>query len=140
MNLNDLNQIKNTLESDFDNFWNYNILKNELQNPNSTYFVAKLNDFIIGFIGILIVLDIADVTNIVIKKSHRGNGFSKLLLDHIIQFCKQKKISQINLEVNSTNYTAINLYKKFGFINVGKRKNYYKNADGLLFTKYLKKE
>ena len=41
MNLNDLESICSNLEKDFDDFWNYNILKNELQNPNSIYFVAK---------------------------------------------------------------------------------------------------
>lgn len=72
MNIENLENIKNILESDFDNFWNYNIFKSELENPNSTYFVAKLNDEIIGFAGILIVLDEADITNIVVKKIYRG--------------------------------------------------------------------
>lgn len=72
MNTENLENIKNILESDFDNFWNYNIFKSELENPNSTYFVAKLNDEIIGFAGILIVLDEADITNIVVKKIYRG--------------------------------------------------------------------
>ena len=58
-------------------------------------------------------------------------------MEFIIDFCKKQKISKINLEVNSSNTVAINLYKKFDFIQVGNRKNYYTNGDGLLFTKYL---
>lgn len=72
MNLNDLENIKTILETDFDDFWNYNIFKSELENSNSIYFVAKLNEQIVGFTGILPVLDEADITNIVIKKSFRG--------------------------------------------------------------------
>lgn len=138
MNLSNLEKIKDVLENDFDDFWNYNIFKSELNNPNSTYFVVKENDLIVGFSGILIVLDEADITNIVVKKDHRGKGISNLLLEKIIDFCIEKQINKINLEVNSANTVAINLYKKFGFKEVGLRKNYYKDNDGLLFTKNLK--
>ena len=41
MNLQDLENIKDCLLTDFDNFWSYNILKQELENGKSKYFVAK---------------------------------------------------------------------------------------------------
>ena len=72
MCVNDLEHIKDILESDFDDFWNYNVFKSELENSNSTYFVAKSNYEIVGFAGILVVLDEADITNIVVKKDFRG--------------------------------------------------------------------
>ena len=72
MKLDDLENIKDTLESEFDDFWNYNVFKSELENPNSTYFVVKCNGEIVGFAGVLVVLDEADITNIVVKKSFRG--------------------------------------------------------------------
>ena len=78
MKISDLENIKDNLESDFDNFWNYNVFKSELENPNSVYFVVKYNNEILGFAGVLIVLDEADITNIVIKKSYRGNRHFKL--------------------------------------------------------------
>ena len=137
MSLADLKLISDILESDFDDFWNYNILKRELQNTNSIYLVCKLNAEIVGFAGISIVLDTAELNNIVIKKKHRGNGFSSILLSEIINICESNKCTKLNLEVNISNVIAINLYKKFGFEQVGKRKNYYKNIDGLLFTKNI---
>ena len=41
MTLSDLNSIKSILNSDFDDFWNYNIFKSELENVNSKYIIAK---------------------------------------------------------------------------------------------------
>ena len=41
MNFDDLNSISNILESEFDDFWNFNIFKSELENENSTYLIAK---------------------------------------------------------------------------------------------------
>ena len=137
MTLDDLEKIEKNLGNDFDDFWSYNIFKTELESSNSTYFVLKIDEKIIGFVGILIVLDEADITNIVIKRTHRGKGLSKLLMNYLIDFCKNNNIKKINLEVNSNNHTAINLYKNFSFIEVGCRKNYYKNGDGILFSKIL---
>lgn len=72
MTIDDLEAIQNILESDFDDFWNYNIFKSELENKNSKYFAIHENNQIVGFIGILMILDEADITNIVVKKSSRG--------------------------------------------------------------------
>ena len=83
MCLDELEKIKNILENDFDDFWNYNVFKSELQNPNSTYFVVKFNGEIVGFAGVLIVLDEADITNIVIKKSFRGKRIFKFTYEKI---------------------------------------------------------
>lgn len=58
-------------------------------------------------------------------------------MNYLIDFCKNKKISKINLEVNSNNKKAICLYKSFGFSQVGCRKNYYSDGDALLFSKFL---
>ena len=125
---------KNTLQSDFDDFWNYNILENELKNESSIYICCKYNTEIIGFAGISIVLDTAELNNIVIKKNERGNGYSSLLLKELINIAAQKKCNYLNLEVASNNDVAINLYKKFGFKQVGIRPNYYNGADALLLT------
>lgn len=95
MCLADLENIKDILETDFDNFWNYNVFKSELENPNSTYFIVKYNNEIIGFAGVLVVLDEADITNIVIKKSFRGKRYFEFAYGKIGWFLYRKKYYQI---------------------------------------------
>lgn len=75
MNMDDLNEIQNILETKFDDFWNYSVFKSELENPNSIYFVSKYNNKIVGFAGVLMIIDTAEITNIVIKKSYRGKRY-----------------------------------------------------------------
>ena len=75
MNMSDLNEIKAILETEFDDFWNYEVFKSEIENPNSVYFVTKFKDEIIGFVGVLLIIDTAEITNIVIKKSFRGKRY-----------------------------------------------------------------
>ena len=81
MTLKDLEVIKDTLIYDYDNFWNYNIFKEELQNNNSKYLVAKINNEIVGFAGIKIILDSADIMNIVTKKTFRNKGIRNLAFE-----------------------------------------------------------
>lgn len=137
MTLEDLELIKDTLYSEYDNFWSYNILKNELLNDKTTYIVAKENNQIVGFAGIMTCLDEATLNNIVVKKSCRGRGIGGELLDTIIELCGDLNMKSLTLEVDSSNTPAINLYKKFGFQNLGIRKKYYNHtSDAIIMTKY----
>ncbi len=133
-NLEDLQSISNILETDFDDFWNYNTLKNDIESTISSSFCYIINNQIIGFASISIILDIAELNNIVIRKSCRGNGYSSILLKYLIDFAKSKNCNKINLEVSAINNVAIKLYKKFGFKQVGIRHKYYNGIDALLFT------
>ena len=140
MNLDDLESIKDTLILEFDDFWNYNILKDELESKNSKYIVVKdieSNDEIIGFAGIKILVDEADIMNIVVKKSYRNKGIGSLLLGNLILLCNELNLKSLSLEVNEKNIPAINLYKKFGFKNISIRKNYYKDENGIIMKKVL---
>ena len=96
MSLNDLETIKDILQTEFDEFWTYEILQQELLSNNSKYIVAKsLDNIIVGFAGIKIILDTAELMNIVTKKSFRANGIGKLMLEYLINMCKKEKIKTL---------------------------------------------
>ena len=137
MTLDDLELMKDTLYSDFDNFWSYNILKQELENEKTTYVVAKENNEIVGFAGMMVFMDEATLNNIVVKKSCRGRGIGGELLEALIEICADLNLKTFTLEVNTLNTPAIKLYEKFGFKNLGIRKKYYNNSqDAIIMTKY----
>lgn len=134
----DLSLIKDILIDDFDDFWTYDVLQEELNNPNSEYFVAKLENNILGFAGIWKAVDDVHITDIVVKKSNRQTGIGSKLLEKLIQTAKSQNFNSITLEVNEHNQPAINLYLKYGFKNVGFRKKYYNNKDNaIIMTKEL---
>ena len=139
MTILDLESIKDILMSDFDDFWNYNTLKNELLNPNSKYIVAKIDKTIVGFAGIWKSVDDVHITNIVTAKNFRKQNIGSKLLLKLIQLAESEEdITSITLEVNSNNIPAQKLYEKFGFKVVGIRKKYYNNIDdAIIYTKKL---
>ena len=129
MIIQDAIEIEKEFEEKFDKFWNINILKSELNNNNSLYFVAKEEKEIVGFVGALINVDFTEITNIVVKKDFRKLGIGKMLLEKIIEETKKINKEMICLEVNENNISAINLYKKYRFEEVGRRKKYYDQKD-----------
>ena len=72
MQLEDLDKITSNLQTDFDDFWNINILKSELENEHSIFFLIKKETEIVGFAGLWESVDDIHLTNIVIKKAYRG--------------------------------------------------------------------
>ena len=95
MSIEDLKSIKNILSSNFDNFWSYDVLEDELECDNSYVIVAKNSEnIIVGFGGLKVILDEANIMNIVVKKDFRHHGIGSLLLENLINYSKN-----INLKI-----------------------------------------
>ena len=131
-----MSDLENIEMSDFDDFWNMDILRDELTSNTSQFICATYENKIVGFAGIKIILDEADMMNIAVRKDYRRQGIATLLLNHILTICQEKGIKTIHLEVNEENFSAISLYQKFGFTECGRRKQYYDNQyDAILMKK-----
>ena len=139
MDITDLEEIKDVLLSDFDDFWNVNTFKEELLNPNSKYIMAKIHNKIVGFAGIWKSVDDVHITNIVTSKNFRNQHIGSMMLSNLIELAKnENNITSNTLEVNSNNIPSQKLYEKFGFKVVGLRKKYYNNIDdSIIYTKDL---
>ena len=127
MTLQDFDEIKDILISDFDDFWTPEVLKNEIIGENKKYIVAKNEKEIVGFCGIMINLPDVEIMNIVVKKNSRQKGIGTILLNKVIEISQKLNCEKIFLEVNEKNENAIKLYKHVGFKQIGIRKNYYDN-------------
>lgn len=136
MKICDLDSISSILYTEFDNFWTYNIFKQELENPNSKYLVAKINNEIVGFAGFIKIIDEADISNIVVKKNFRNLKIGSNLLQKLIELASSLNLKLLNLEVKESNVPAIKLYTNFGFKTCGLRKKYYNNTENAILMQY----
>lgn len=80
MTLSHFDCIQPNLITDFDDFWTTSTLKQELENPNSHYFVAISGSTIVGFAGIWKAVDEYHITNIVVKKDCRRKGIGSRVI------------------------------------------------------------
>ena len=133
-----LDEIKDILITEFDEFWNAEVLEKELENPLSTYIVAISDKQVVGYAGLWQPIDEGHITNIVTRLNKRGNKVATKMLEELIEIAKARSLNCVTLEVNVHNEIAINLYKKYDFKEVGKRPKYYNNIDdALIMTKEI---
>ena len=98
-----------------------NDLKN---NPFANYFVAEVDNQIVGYIGSWMT-DNTEILNFCVSEKYRNKGIgSKLFM-----ILEDRHIGVISLEVRESNIGAIRFYEREGFRKVAMRKNYYSNGD-----------
>lgn len=68
--------------------------------------------------------------NICVRHDQQGKGLGSSLLSHFIRQSEQRKALEAWLEVRASNQAAIHLYQKHGFIEAGRRSDYYSSATG----------
>lgn len=114
-------------------------IQNDIISDNCYYISALINNELVGFAGISILVDHVDILAVIVNKKFTKQGIATLMIDNIISFCIKNNLQKIFLEVRNDNYPAINLYEKFGFKKINTRKNYYKddNSDALIYMKEL---
>lgn len=90
----------------------------------------------LGFMIALIDQYECQLMNIGIDPSYQRQGYARYLLEALIKHLKSIQVKHLSLEVRQSNTTAIALYKKMGFQEVGLRKGYYplgcQREDGLI--------
>jgi ribosomal-protein-alanine N-acetyltransferase len=98
--------------------------------PDCELLLAKDSDTICGFAMSRWVLDHQELLMIGVAQRFQGQDIGKLLLSETIHRARQAGRTKIFLEVRDGN-NAHGFYLKSGFTSIGRRKNYYKNAEGI---------
>ncbi len=126
MVLEDIDQVMEIDVASFATPWPRQIFYQELvENKFAHYYVIEDKKEIIGYAGLWLVVDDAQVTNIAVNPNYRGNKFGEKLFRYAIQKAMGIGMKRLSLEVRVSNIIAQKLYRKFGLVPGGIRKNYY---------------
>lgn len=109
----------------FSHPWSKALIEQDMSNPNCFYAVGVEEGKVLGYAGMMVIADEANVTNVATHPDRRREGIGKKLLSKLIEICIENKFLLITLEVRKSNEAAIALYKNLGFEIEGERKNYY---------------
>ena len=80
---------------------------------------------IIGFAGLWLMVDEAHITTIAMHPDYRRRGLGEFMLVGLIDIAYSIRAKWVTLEVRVSNYSAQNLYRKYGFREAGLRHRYY---------------
>ena len=111
------------VEDDYEKKWAKKDFYSFISNQDNIFILSHPKP--VGYLKARVVRDEVEIISILIDKKFRNIGIGKSLLNKLLNIALKKKIQNIFLEVSVENLIAINLYKKFNFIKVGKRKDYY---------------
>ncbi|HEY8390682.1 MAG TPA: ribosomal protein S18-alanine N-acetyltransferase [Clostridia bacterium] len=121
----------------FTDAWSEQNFYEVINSDISRLFVYESDNRIVGYTVVTLIFDEAHLDNIAVDFASRGKGIGKQLVQYVIDFANKNNIHKITLEVRISNTTAINLYKSFGFVVEGVRKNYYMdNEDAYIMWRY----
>ena len=124
--------------------WSRKMLAEELDNECAAFLVAEdaATGEAVGYAGLLVAADEGYITNVAVDPSRRRQGVAAQLLRVFDDFARANHLAFLTLEVRPSNQAAIALYQGFGFIEAGRRRNYYDlpKEDALLLTNYSTEE
>ena len=91
--------------------WSVEGLKEMFHTEGYCSFLAKEEEEVIGYVGMKMVLDEADITNVAVLPSHRKKGIAGKLLKQLLEEAKKQNLHSIYLEVRASNIAAVTLKK-----------------------------
>ena len=122
--------------------WTRDQLAAQLDESRHVFLAAVQNGVVLGYVGMMYVLDEGYIANVAVAPDARRQGVGRALIRTLLQRADDLALAFVTLEVRASNAPAIALYAGFGFEPVGRRKNYYDkpSEDALLMTKFWKED
>jgi ribosomal-protein-alanine N-acetyltransferase len=109
--------------------WTRSMLLDEISNVETRrYTVAMEGKKIVGYLGVMFVMDELHVNTIGTLPGYEGRGVATSLMNDAWAVAKEMGVRRATLEVAASNTRAQKLYFRFGFAPVGVRKNYYERT------------
>ena len=105
--------------------WSHGSFLRELYSDDGYIPTAFDGEKIVGFAIFHRIGEEGEIFNIAVSPEYRGQGVGSRILEAVIRNAMLNMVKKVFLEVRPSNEPAIALYKKYGFKQVGRRKNYY---------------
>lgn len=87
--------------------------------------VAVEDEEVLGYVGMMCVLDECQIINVAVHPFARRKGIGGLLMRSAEDYAGKRGITVFSLEVRASNTAARSLYRKLGWTECGIRKNFY---------------
>ena len=118
--------------------WTFQMLASSFESETFRGVLAEDGGEIVGYGGITVTYDTADIANVAVTEAFRRSGVGSAILEELLSLAKSVGAKKVFLEVRVSNATAMALYLKHGFKGMYARTRYYTNGeDCLVMTKEL---
>ena len=125
MRVEDVSKVMEIERECFATPWHESAYLTEITNRSAYYIVACMDDVIVGYAGMWVIMDESHITTLGVAGEHRGKRIGELLLVGLLDEAMKRGAKRVTLEVRQSNSVAQNLYRKYGFIPAAIRRSYY---------------
>ncbi len=132
MTLDDLTEVIAIERECFGGYWQRRVFEEEIKQHSQRLWILRTEDAVVGYSGLWRVLEEAHLTTLAVAPAWRQKGLGEVLLWLALQRCYQDQAHWLILEVRPSNSTALHLYKKYSFVQIGRRKHYYPDDEDAL--------
>ena len=130
MTLDDIQAVVELDQISFSLPWPERSFRFELtDNPASRCWVAEADGRVVGMVVTWLFVDEAHIATIATHPDYRRQGIARKLLTYTLQSAISEGARSSFLEVRASNLPAQEMYRKFGYVEVGRRKRYYRDND-----------
>ncbi len=110
--------------------WSDDEIEGMLLDRNVAAHRASIGRNFAGFAISRVAADESEILSIAVAQAYRGRAVARMLLRHHLGRLAALGVHRVFLEVDEGNVSAIRLYRRAGFVEVGRREGYYLNAAG----------
>ena len=96
--------------------------------PTISYLVAEHEGVVVGHAVASVVADIAELQRLAVASTQRRSGLATALLDAVVSRAREAGADRLLLEVREDNAGALAFYAARGFVEVDRRRRYYRDG------------
>jgi [ribosomal protein S18]-alanine N-acetyltransferase len=121
----DLDEVVVIERSAYEFPWSRGNFEDSLRNGYYGLCMRHVTGTMIGYCVLMPVVDEMHLLNLCVAPQAQGAGAGLTMLREAVRIAHAQGLEGLLLEVRPSNYRAIRLYEQFGFVTIGRRKNYY---------------
>jgi len=125
MRLQDMEQVMAIEDVIYAHPWTRGNFLDSLRSGYQALLVRDCAQQLLGYFLVMEAIDEAHLLNISVAPTVQGEGLGYLLLELAVNLARKHCLRVMLLEVRVSNLRALQLYQRYGFIEIGRRKNYY---------------
>jgi len=129
MRATDLEQVVQIETDVYPHPWSRGNFLDALASGYLTRVVSDPQQKLIGYFLLMMAVDEAHLLNISVRRDWQRHGIGRMLLDQVTALARPSGMASILLEVRPSNQRAVEIYRRYGYVPIGLRKNYYPAAD-----------
>ena len=115
----------------------YGLSAAELARQDVAFFVAKMDQEVVGCGGVKLAGDYAEIKRMYVRLLYRGNGVGTQILQHLEDYAREHGQQLMRLETGIYQNSAIKLYEKSGYKSIDAFPPYRPGKFNLFFEKRL---